>query len=82
VNGLGSHFSGCWYDPWWGYVCDYYVPTKTATNFNYGAIPGLRFDVSDKVFLKASAGKRWVDFSNATSIPDFTIYRFDIGFMF
>ncbi|RDH82887.1 MAG: hypothetical protein DIZ80_11505 [endosymbiont of Galathealinum brachiosum] len=73
----------CWYDPWWGYVCDTFIPTKTTTELTYGAIAGLRFDVNDQLFLKGSAGKQWIDFGKTTgSTPDFIIYRLDIGVMF
>jgi len=74
--------TACWYDPWWGYVCDTYVPTRTSTEFSYGAVVGLRFDVKNNLFFKTSIGKQWMDFGSATSTPDFTIYRFDVGVMF
>jgi len=79
-NGLPQ--TVCWYDPWWGYICDSTVPTKTTTEFTYGAILGLRFEVNKSMFLRASAGKQWIDFNSAAGTPDFTSYRFDIGFMF
>lgn len=79
-NGLPQTI--CWYDPWWGYVCDTDVPTKTTTEFAYGAVLGLRFDVRDNLFFRGSIGKQWIDFSNASSAPDLTAYRFDIGVMF
>jgi len=72
----------CWYDPWWGYICDSYVPTKTTTEFTYGLNAGLRFDVKDNVFLRLSAGQKWIDFNGSNGTSDFITYRFDIGFMF
>jgi len=78
----GPPQTGCWYYPYWGYICDTYIPTKTTTEFNYAALLGLRFDINNKVFLKASAGKNWLNSSHATSTPDITTYKFDIGFMF
>ncbi len=72
----------CWYDPWWGYICNNSVPTKTTTAFSYGAIAGLRFELDKNLFLRGGVGKKWIDFNNATGTPDFTSYRFDIGFMF
>lgn len=72
----------CWYDPWWGYICDTSVPTKTSTSFSYGTMLGLRFDITEDVFLRGSVGKQWIDYDNTTGTPDFTSYRFDIGFMF
>lgn len=79
-NGLPETI--CWYDPWWGYTCSSYLPTKTTTEFTYGLNAGLRFDVKDNVFLRLSAGQKWIDFSGSNSTSDFLVYRFDIGFMF
>jgi opacity protein-like surface antigen len=78
----GPPGSVCWWDPWWGYVCSSYVPTKTTTEFTYGTSLGLRFDVKDNVFLRVSAGKSWIDFKKANSTTGFTTFRFDIGLMF
>ena len=72
----------CWWDPWWGYICSGYQPTKTSTDLTYGATIGLRFDVKDNLFFRGSIGKSWADFSKTTSTPDFDVIRFDVGFMF
>jgi len=72
----------CWYDPFWGYICNTIQPTFTTTEFTYGASAGFRFDVKDNLFLRLSAGKKWIDFSRANSTPSFTSFRFDIGLMF
>jgi opacity protein-like surface antigen len=78
----GPITGACWWDPWYGYVCSGYQPTYTSTDFTYGASLGLRFDVSKEVFFRGSAGKQWIDNSRASSTPDFTNYRFDLGFFF
>lgn len=68
-------------DPFF-YYCSYYTPTKSSTEFTYGALVGLRFDVNDKMFLKVSAGQQWIDFGGTVSATDSTTYRFEIGAMF
>jgi opacity protein-like surface antigen len=78
----GPPATGCWYDPWWGYVCYPYQPTHTATEFSYNAALGVRWDVRDAFFLRASVGKHWVDFESTTAATDMTVGRFDIGFAF
>ena len=78
----GPPQTSCWYDPWMGYICSTYQPTKAGTEFSYTANVGVRFDLTDAFFLRASAGKRWIDFDNASGTPDITMYRFDMGFMF
>jgi opacity protein-like surface antigen len=67
----------CWYDPWYGQVCNTYVHTKTETEFSYNAGLGLRFDVNRKFGLQAGYYKTWIDIDNASDTPDFDIWRFD-----
>ena len=78
----GDSQTVCWYDPWWGYICESYNPTKTTSEFNYGAVVGLRFEVTNNLFFSGSYGKQWIDFSNAASTTNLDIYRFSVGFMF
>jgi uncharacterized protein YpiB (UPF0302 family) len=73
--------SGCWWYPWWGYVCGTFVPTETSNDWSYGGIVGIRLDISNKVFAKAGAGKQWIRYGDAGN-PDFTFYKFDLGLMF
>lgn len=73
--------TGCWWDPWYGYICAPIAETYTANEFTYGADLGLRFDVTRTVFLKGSAGKSYFDFDRSSS-TGFTVYKFVIGFGF
>jgi opacity protein-like surface antigen len=70
----------CWWDPWLGYICSSYVPTRSETDFTYGGGLGVRFDVTRTMFLRASYNKLWIDFKNA-SAEDFDTIRLDIGFL-
>jgi len=71
----------CWWDPWWGYFCGPVAETYTASELNYGADLGIRFDVTSKVFLKGSIGKSYIDFDKSSS-TGFTIYKVIVGFSF
>ena len=77
-NGAGS--TSCWYDPWYGYVCSSYVPTKTETDISYNAGVGVRFDIDRKFSLQGSYNKTWIDISKASGIPDFDTWRLDFIF--
>jgi hypothetical protein len=77
----GDYGNICWWDPWWGYYCAPYAATYTTSDFSYGADLGLRFDITNKVFIKGSVGKTYIDLNN-TSTPDFTTYKFIVGFSF
>lgn len=75
----GDIGTGCWWYPYWGYVCGPVANTFTSTEFNYGAALGLRYDFNRKLFIKGQVGKNYLDVGNT---PDFTTYRFVFGFMF
>jgi hypothetical protein len=77
-NGQAS--GSCWYDPWWGYVCSSYYPTKTENDFNYGLGVGVRFDVNRQFSLQGSFNRSWIDIGKASGIPDFDVWRLDFIF--
>ena len=77
-NGVGS--TACWYDPWWGYVCSGYVPTKTENDISYNAGIGVRFDVNRDFGIQAGYYKSWIDFGGASGTPEFDIWRLDFIF--
>lgn len=68
----------CWFDPWWGLVCDTFQPTRTMTEGAALAGVGVRWDFSRRVFLDASVGREWIDLDNAGR-PDFTQLRVSFG---
>jgi opacity protein-like surface antigen len=70
----------CWWDPWYGYICSSYIPTRSETDFSYGGALGLRLDVGQSVFLRAAYHKIWIDFKNVGA-EDFDAFRLDIGFL-
>lgn len=77
----GPPISGCYWDPWFGYVCGIAQPTKDGVFLSYGVGGGLRWDVTDALLLRASARQQWIDFSSSGPIG-FTTFKFDIGWMF
>lgn len=55
----GAPIVGCWWDPWWGYICSDFYSTYSATNFSYGAGVGLRWNFArDRA---VNAGYRWLE---------------------
>ena len=71
----------CWWDPWWGYVCDVWQPTFEDSSFSYGVGAGVRFDITDKAFVEGSYNILWIDFDKAGS-QDFDGFRFNLGWLF
>jgi len=77
----GDYITGCWWDPWWGYVCYPTAQTYTSTEFTYGASLGVRYDINRQLFIKAGASRNYLDISSSNS-ADFTTYQFAFGLMF
>ena len=91
IGGIGSTFidtnipyggtsSGCWYDPWYGQVCNTYQNTLSSSGFSYNAGLCLRWDLAPGFFLRGILAEQWVDTTNGTI--EITNFRFDIGFSF
>ncbi len=76
----GPSYGSCWWDPWYGYICTEYTPTKTDDAFTYGGGVGLRLDINRYFGLQGSYNKTWVDFDNADSAPDFDTWKLDFIF--
>jgi opacity protein-like surface antigen len=77
-NGLPQ--TGCWWDPWYGYICSTYYPTKSVNSFSYQAMGGLRYAFNPRTFLRLTYASQWVDTSNAT--PRFDVFGVEIGWLF
>jgi hypothetical protein len=77
-NGSGS--SSCYWDPYWGYVCGTYVPTKTSTNISYSAGLGARMDINRSFAMQGSVNRMWIDAPNAGTKPEFDSFRIDFIF--
>jgi opacity protein-like surface antigen len=74
--------NSCWWDPWWGYYCGSYYPTRTAYYVSYSGGLGLRWDIDRNMFLRAAAIRQWLDASGSLGTVWTDQYRFDIGFKF
>ena len=75
----GPAQGGCWWDPWFGYICGTSQPSLTKTEFSYGAAAGVRFDLSENFFLRASVGKSYIDYDKNIGDSGRTIASIGIG---
>jgi opacity protein-like surface antigen len=78
----GPPTSGCWWDPWWGYICDSNFSTYSKTRFSYGGAAGLRFDMRNGIGIKGSYGIKEIDTSNATESATFDIWKLELLWQF
>lgn len=71
-------YGGCWYDPWYGYVCAGDVATYGSDVLSYSIGVGLRLEVSETVFLRIGYEYDGIDHDGTDGV---NIFRCDIGFM-
>jgi hypothetical protein len=70
----------CWWDPWYGYICTPYVPTKTQSDWTYGGGVGIRYDFNRRFSMQGSYNKSWMNLDNTSGSTDFDIWRLDFIF--
>jgi outer membrane protein assembly factor BamD len=73
---------GCWWHPWWGYICDTWQDTLTVDGLAYELGIGLRYDFSAAFAADGSYTMRWVDFDNANGTPSFDAFRLGVIWRF
>jgi opacity protein-like surface antigen len=78
----GRPVEGCYWDPWWGYICGSYYPTKTTNNFSYNAGVGLRYQWNPRFFTKLGYQMSWLDLGKAKGTPSFDQIRLDFGWLY
>jgi opacity protein-like surface antigen len=79
----GPPVTGCWWDPWWGYVCYTDYPTASTDAFSYQATAGLRYTFdSDRSFLRLGYTAQFMDFENSSGTPRFDVIVLDFGWIF
>jgi opacity protein-like surface antigen len=71
--------TGCWWDPWWGYICDTQLRTYESSEFAYNAGLGLRWDFNPSLFMRGSYNREWID-TNAGGL-DFDTLSLELGLM-
>ncbi len=78
----GPPTTGCWWDPWWGYVCDTFFDTYTETRTSYSAGVGIRWDMGQGLMLKGTVGLLEVDTRSATEDAELDTVRIDFAWRF
>ena len=64
----GPTQGSCWWDPWYGYICNTWQPTYSSSNFAYGAAAGLRAELGQKFYLEGSYNVIWIDTNKAGTL--------------
>lgn len=79
TNIVAGVSSGCWWYPYWGYVCGNYPVTygKDAATYDLGA--GVNIMVSQSLFFRVGYEHAWVDLD---SYDGADMFRLDFGGLF
>ena len=77
----GPPNSLCWWDPWWGYICEGYQNTYDDTRFSYNFAVGFRYELDNSLFFRASYKQAWIDFSHSDD-ASIGSYNLEIGSIF
>jgi opacity protein-like surface antigen len=60
---------GCWWDPWWGYICSGYQPTHGSSSFTYQVGAGVQFNFNRSFAVNVDYRYTWFQLSNSTGTP-------------
>jgi outer membrane protein assembly factor BamD len=73
---------GCWYHPWYGYICTSWQDTKTVDGLAYEVGIGMRYNFSNSLAADGAYRMRWMDFENATGAPSFDTLQLNLVWKF
>jgi opacity protein-like surface antigen len=71
--------TGCWWDPWWGWICSTTWKTFKTTEFTYNVGLGLRWDINSMVYLRGSWNREFISVNSGNL--DFDTFTLETGFM-
>jgi opacity protein-like surface antigen len=73
---------GCWWYPWYGYICTSFPNTKMIDGLAYEVGVGLRYDFNATIAADGTYKIKWVNFDNSTGTPDFSSFLLSLGWKF
>lgn len=78
----GPPITGCWWHPWYGYICSGYYNTFTETSFSYGGALGLRYKLRGGTIIKLSYNSWEIDGSGEAPDPTLNATRLEFAWGF
>ena len=73
----GPPITGCWWDPWWGYICAPYYDTYSEDLTSWSGAAGVRWDVNRMWGLKASYGILELNTSSRTEDASMDMFKIE-----
>lgn len=77
----GPPVTGCWWDPFWGYICDTYYSSYDDTSFSYSVAAGIRYELRNDMLLKATFNRMEIDGDGGFD-PSLDTFKIELGWMF
>lgn len=71
--------TGCWWDPWWGYICATSWSTFETTEFTYNLGLGMRWDINPALFTRGTITREWISVDSGTL--EFDTLNLELGLM-
>lgn len=78
----GPPIVGCWWHPYWGYICDGFYNTFTETTFTYGVGVGFKYQFAGDTFLKLNYNVWELDGVGAAGDSNLSGARLEYGWNF
>lgn len=78
----GPPVTGCWWDPWWGYICSNFFSTYSDTLTSYSYAGGVRWDINQWFGLRGSYGILELDTASGTENADFEMLKLELTWRF
>lgn len=78
----GPPIVGCWWHPWFGYICDGYYETYSETLFSYGASLGVRYRTAYGMNFKFGYSHYEIDADDDMPDPSLASLRFEVIWSF
>jgi opacity protein-like surface antigen len=70
---------GCYWDPWYGYICYDSYDTYSTEAFVYSVGAGMRMELTPTVFIRIGYEHGWMDMESVDGID---MFRVDLGSLF
>lgn len=62
---------GCWWNPWYGYICQGFQETKNVDGFAYQLGAGMRYRLNQSLSVTGGYQMSWLDFPKADGTPGY-----------
>lgn len=72
----------CFWDPWFGWVCQTGQAIAWETDFTWNVGGGFRWNITDNFFIKAIGGANWLEYSGSHGMTTQLEGIFSIGWTF